>query len=140
MTAVSKSGSAGGQLHRGWLTLAAILGALAVMAGAFGAHGLEGVLSERYMQVYQTAVQYQMYHAIALALVASLSGRLRAPGLLRASAVAFTLGILLFSGSLYGLVLSGVTALGALTPLGGLALIAGWLLLALAAWRGAAGA
>lgn len=114
-------------------TLAAIFGGLAVVLGAFGAHALRARVDERALAAFETAVRYQMYHALALFVAAALISR----GLTQASmaAWAFTTGIVLFSGSLYGLALSGQRWLGPVTPLGGVAFLAGWVLLALAARR-----
>ena len=109
-----------------WLAIAALSGGLAVAAGAFGAHALEGRLSDHYMNVYQTAVQYQMVHALALLAVALLGAVLPDAAWLRPGAWAFLAGMVLFSGSLYALVLSGVRILGAVTPLGGIAFLVGW--------------
>lgn len=120
----------------------ALLGGLAVAAGAFGAHGLQRVTADtRILQAYQTAVQYQCWHALALLIVGILySGGIPA-AYLRWSAICFITGILLFSGSLYLLTFlriqdSGwVKLIGPVTPAGGLFFIAGWLLLALAVAR-----
>ncbi|MDI9244191.1 DUF423 domain-containing protein [Marinobacter sp. CHS3-4] len=98
------------------------------MAGAFGAHGLRGVVSERGLEVFQTAVTYQMYHSLALILVSLLSGTALNVRLLNISAGFFTAGILLFSGSLYLLVLTSMTWPGPVTPLGGVCLMVGWAL------------
>ncbi|WP_198949334.1 DUF423 domain-containing protein [Halovibrio salipaludis] len=118
-----------------WLAVAAILGGLAVAAGAFGAHALEGKLSDHYMNVFQTAVQYQMFHALALLGVA-LIGLIRPDAAwLVPAAWAFLAGILLFSGSLYALVLSGVKVLGAITPIGGVAFLVGWVCLVVTGLR-----
>ncbi|MGM0451445.1 MAG: DUF423 domain-containing protein [Pseudomonadota bacterium] len=118
-----------------WLAVAAILGGLAVAAGAFGAHALEGKLSEHYMSVFQTAVQYQMFHALALLGVA-LIGMIRPDASwLVPAAWAFLVGVVLFSGSLYALVLSGVRVLGAITPIGGVAFLVGWVCLVVAGLR-----
>jgi uncharacterized membrane protein YgdD (TMEM256/DUF423 family) len=111
------------------LTVAALLGAVAVALGAFAAHGLRGRLSEPLLQVFQTGVHYQFYHVLALLLVGLLLQRRESRGL-RLAAMLFLLGILIFCGSLYLLALSGVHWLGAITPLGGSAFIAGWLVLA----------
>jgi len=116
------------------LIAAALLGALAVVLGAFAAHGLRDQLDERLLAVFQTGVQYQFYHVFALMLTGLLLQR-RADGGLRLAAVLFLLGILLFSGSLYVLALSGVHWLGAITPLGGSAFIAGWLVLAFSIFK-----
>ncbi len=108
----------------------ACLGLAAVLLGAFGAHALQNRLAPADLATFETAVRYQMYHALALLLVAVVVGR--HPGPLGSWAGwAFVAGILVFSGSLYLLVWTGVRALGAVTPLGGLCLLAGWALLAL---------
>lgn len=118
-----------------WLGMAALLGGLAVAAGAFGAHALEDRLSSHYLTVYQTAVQYQMYHALALLAVALLGAVLPDAAWLRPGAWAFLVGIVLFSGSLYALVFSGVRMLGMITPIGGVAFLVGWGCLVLAGFR-----
>ena len=119
---------------RVFLLLAALAGFTGVALGAFAAHGLKGQLSSEYLAVFQTGVQYQLIHALALLAVALLVERL--PGrLLKAAGVLFTCGILLFSGSLYVLTLTGLGKLGIITPLGGVCFLAGWLCLGLAAWR-----
>ncbi|MGC4001049.1 MAG: DUF423 domain-containing protein [Anaeromyxobacter sp.] len=117
-----------------FLVAGAISGAVAVAAGAFGAHALKARLAPDLLAVFQTGAQYQMYHALALLAAGWVAAR--APG--GASTVAgvgFLLGTVLFSGSLYALALSGVRGLGAITPLGGVAFIAGWVALAFAALR-----
>lgn len=116
-----------------WIVLAGVFGALAVTAGAFGAHGLEGRLSAEQLATFEVAARYQMYNALALGLVGLLAIRQRC-GLLTASGWCFLAGALLFSGLLYVLVFSGIKWLGAIVPLGGLAMIAGWSLLAAAGW------
>lgn len=108
-----------------WMLIGAIYGLLGVAAGAFGAHALRARLSGDLLAIYRTAVEYQFWHALAL-LAVGLLARQAAGVWLTASGVAFTLGVLVFSGSLYILALSGIRVLGAVTPLGGLALIAGW--------------
>lgn len=120
---------------RSWLAAGALLALVAVMAGAFGAHGLRGMVSERGLEVFQTAVTYQMYHAIALVLVALLSATGLSRRLLGVAAGFFLAGILLFSGSLYLLVLSGQHWLGPVTPVGGVCFMVGWAALAAAALR-----
>ena len=117
------------------IALAAISGLVAVTLGAFGAHGLENTLSERMMEVWQTAVQYQFYHTLALLLVATIMLQVQPSRLLNAAAILFLLGILIFSGSLYILALSGITWLGAITPIGGTLFMIGWILLALSAFK-----
>ena len=114
-----------------FLSLGAISGALGVLLGAFGAHGLKDKLSEYALGVYQTGVHYQFYHVVGLLLVGLLALKFQS-GLLTASGWAFLAGTVIFSGSLYALALSGVKVLGAITPIGGLFFIAGWVLLAVA--------
>ena len=116
------------------LLLAALFGFTGVGLGAFAAHGLKGQLSAEYLAVFQTGVHYQMLHGLALLGLAALWQRLGGR-LLTAAGVCFCVGILLFSGSLYALTLSGISALGMITPVGGLTFLAGWLCLGLAAWR-----
>jgi uncharacterized membrane protein YgdD (TMEM256/DUF423 family) len=111
---------------------------LGVVAGAFGAHGLEGLvkdgkLTERQFDVFEIAVRYQMYHAFALAIVGLLAAKIGGSKLLSAAGWAFLLGTLIFSGSLYAFSLSDVGIFGAIAPIGGTALIVGWALLAAAA-------
>ncbi len=125
--------------ERLFLQLAGVLGLLAVCLGAFGAHGLKTQfqgLEDAAVRLawWETAAHYQLTHALALGLVAMLAGRVEG----RAASLAgwfFLAGILLFSGSLYVMTLTGIRALGAVTPVGGLALIGGWLALVLAAGR-----
>ena len=115
-----------------FLLIGAVAAFLAVGFGAFGAHGLRGRVSPDMMAVFESAVRYQMYHALALVLVALILGRMDG-WLIRTAGWCFVAGIVLFSGSLYVLAVSGVTILGAITPLGGLAFLAGWACLAFAA-------
>jgi len=117
-----------------FLMAAACSGFLAVALGAFGAHGLRGLLSEYLMGVYQTGVQYQFYHTLALLAVALLAGRTCSRCLIVAG-WSFLVGILLFSGSLYVLAFTGIHWLGAVTPLGGLAFLIGWASLACVAFK-----
>jgi uncharacterized membrane protein YgdD (TMEM256/DUF423 family) len=113
---------------------AAVFLAIAVAVGAFGAHGLRSRLAEDLMQVYKTGVEYHFYHALGLLLVGILA--LHMPStLLNWSAFFLGLGILLFSGSLYLMAVTGIRWLGAITPFGGLSFIAGWVLLFVAAWK-----
>ena len=125
-------------MDRTFLLVGAIAGFVGVALGAFGAHGLRGRLSVEMLAVFETGVRYQMYHALAILLVALAAARLDG-WLIRGAGWLFTAGILLFSGSLYALALSGVTILGAITPIGGLAYLAGWACLALAAFGLAGG-
>jgi uncharacterized membrane protein YgdD (TMEM256/DUF423 family) len=119
---------------RKWLFLAAVMGALAILLAAFGEHALAGRLSPRALIIFANGTRYQVYHALAMGL-AALAARGRAARLAGIAATLFFIGTLLFSGSLYGLALTGVRVLGFVTPLGGLTLIAGWILLALAALK-----
>lgn len=113
-----------------FLSLAAMNGFLAVALGAFGAHGLRARLEPALMNSFQTGVQYHMYHALALLAVGLLALQYPTSGSLRASGLLFLAGIVLFSGSLYILSISGLRWLGAITPLGGVAFLAGWAALA----------
>ncbi len=108
------------------LLLASALGALSVMIGAFGAHALSAMLqATNRTETFETAVKYQMYHTLALLAVGLLLFKVEHPAL-QVAAWAFFIGILIFSGSLYTLCITGVTWLGAITPIGGTALIVGW--------------
>ncbi|AIG25216.1 DUF423 domain-containing protein [Brevibacillus laterosporus] len=109
-----------------FMILGGIGGFLSVALGAFAAHGLKGKLSDNMLANFQTGAQYQMYHAFALVMTAVLLKVLGTSTLLTAAGWLFLVGIVLFSGSLYALSLSGVRKLGAITPLGGLAFLAGW--------------
>jgi uncharacterized membrane protein YgdD (TMEM256/DUF423 family) len=113
-----------------WLCIAAVNGALAVLCGAFAVHGLQGRLDAHALEIFQTGARYHMVHALAMGL-AALSGR---PGA-RWAAGLFLAGIVLFSGSLYALALTGVIEFAFVTPVGGLAFVAGWIALAFAARR-----
>jgi|SRR5690554_1248481 len=113
-----------------YIKVAAVLGALAVAIGAFGAHGLEPLLTKfNRLDTFETAVKYHFYHTLAIFLVGVVIGLGKDHKLLKYSAWSFVSGIIVFSGSLYVLSLTNVTWLGAVTPLGGLAFIAGWVLL-----------
>ncbi|HEU0195762.1 MAG TPA: DUF423 domain-containing protein [Nevskiaceae bacterium] len=117
------------------LLIAGLYGVLAVAFGAFGSHALRARLPVKDLEIWHTAVQYQFYHLLALFGVAVLMMVRPAAGQ-GLAAIFFAAGILLFSGSLYVLVLSGVRVLGVVTPIGGLLLIAGWVALAVSAVRG----
>lgn len=121
-------------MERLWMTLASLLSMLAVMSGAFAAHGLEDRLSADDLDTWQTAARYHMYHALALVAVAWAAQRWGG-GAVTLAGWLFVAGIVLFSGSLYALALTGIRVLGAITPLGGLCFILGWALLAVAAIR-----
>jgi len=119
---------------RSFLMLAAFFGFTGVALGAFAAHGLKNRLSADYLAIFHTGVTYQLVHALALFGVALLAVHL--PGrLVGWAGYVFVLGIVLFSGSLYLLTLTGISKLGMITPIGGLCFLAGWLCLGLAAWR-----
>jgi uncharacterized membrane protein YgdD (TMEM256/DUF423 family) len=124
-------------VDRAFITLGAVSGFLAVALGAFGAHSLRDRLSADMLQVFQTGVTYQMYHALALIVVGILLARYSVDGSawLTGSGWLFVAGSVLFSGSLYALALSNVGWLGAITPLGGVAFLLGWLALAISVWR-----
>ncbi|WP_373047074.1 DUF423 domain-containing protein [Vulgatibacter sp.] len=122
-------------MERIWLALGAVNAFLAVAAGAFGAHGLKARLPADLLAVFQTGAQYHMFHGLGL-LAVGLFAMQRPGSLVDASGWTMLAGIVLFSGSLYALALSGVRVLGAITPIGGLAFLAAWLLLAIAALRG----
>lgn len=117
---------ASGSIMRLPLVLGACFALFAVMAGAFGAHGLRGHISDRGLEVFQTAVTYQMTHGIALILVALLSVCGLSRRLLGLSAGFYIAGVLLFSGSLYVLALTDIRWIGPVTPMGGLCFIIGW--------------
>ena len=116
-----------------FFVIGALSGTLAVALGAFGAHGLKSRLSTARLENYETAVRYQMYHALALLAVFFAARQWPASALPTLAGWLFVAGTLLFSGSLYLLVFTGNRRWGAVTPLGGLAFIAGWVCLALAA-------
>lgn len=119
-----------------FLAIAAIFGGLSVAGGAFASHALQDQLSERAIAVFGTGVRYQMYHALALLAVASLwSNAKQAIPWLTAAGWLFIAGTVLFSGSLYLISLAGIKAFGPVTPVGGVALMAGWACLAIAALR-----
>lgn len=119
-------------MDKTFLLLGAVAAFLAVALGAFGAHGLRSRLSPEMMAVFQTGVQYHMAHALALILVAGVLGRMSG-WLIQTAGWCFVAGIVFFSGSLYLLAITGVTILGAITPIGGLLFLAGWACLAFAA-------
>jgi uncharacterized membrane protein YgdD (TMEM256/DUF423 family) len=116
------------------IAIGALNAAIAVAAGAFGAHGLRERLEPRALEIFETGARYQMYHALAMI----LAGLIAAKGISGATTAGwlFLVGIAIFSGSLYALSLTDVKVLGAITPLGGLAFLVGWVWLAWSAWRG----
>ncbi|MAD01978.1 MULTISPECIES: DUF423 domain-containing protein [Pseudomonas] len=117
------------------LMLASLSGFTGVALGAFAAHGLRGKLPENLLNAFQTGVSYQLWHTMALIGVALLLLRSPESTLLKVTGVLFAVGILLFSGSLYVLALSGLGKLGMITPLGGVLWLIAWLCLGLAVWR-----
>jgi uncharacterized membrane protein YgdD (TMEM256/DUF423 family) len=119
-------------MDRTFLLVGAVAAFLAVTLGAFGAHGLRGRLSPDMFAVFHTGVQYHLYHALALVLVSLVMGRMNG-WLIQTAGWSFVAGIVLFSGSLYALAITGTTILGAITPIGGLAFLIGWACLAFAA-------
>lgn len=121
-----------------FVIIGAISGFFSVALGAFGAHGLNEKLSEHFMAIYQTGVQYQMYHSLSLLLIGILTIQWPNRAELHWSGYLMIVGIILFSGSLYALSLTGITWLGAITPLGGIAFLLGWFLLGIAAYRSSA--
>jgi uncharacterized membrane protein YgdD (TMEM256/DUF423 family) len=116
------------------LLIACLLGFASVAAGAFGAHALRERLEPRMLEIFETAVRYQFFHALALMGAAWIASQTRWPGVANAAIVLFIVGTVIFSGSLYVLVATGVRAWGAVTPIGGVALLAGWACLGAAAW------
>lgn len=123
-------------MHKGYLTIAALLGGLSVILGAFGAHALKGMVSEQILNAYETGVRYQFYHVFALIATAMLLKYYPGKYLLLAGRL-FVTGIFLFSGSLYLITLfnaaniTGLAWVGAITPLGGIVFIAAWCCLAI---------
>lgn len=117
------------------LALASLWGALGVALGAFGAHALDGALRPERMVTFETAVRYQLVHALAAAMAALAAERLATA---RIAALLLLIGSVVFSGSLYALIVSDLGLFGAVAPLGGATMIAGWSVLALGAWRRAA--
>ncbi|OYD06805.1 DUF423 domain-containing protein [Paludifilum halophilum] len=116
-----------------WILLGAVNMFLSIAFGAFGAHGLEGKVSERMLANWQTGAQYHMAHALGLLLIGLLAGRIGAVSLVSAGGWLILAGIVLFAGSLYVMALTNVTVLGAITPIGGVSFLAGWICIAIAA-------
>jgi uncharacterized membrane protein YgdD (TMEM256/DUF423 family) len=117
-------------MQKNFLLVAAIFGFLAVAFGAFGAHGLRNRLSPDMLAVFEVGVRYQMYHAFALVAVAVALAQFGPVRLLYIAGWAFIAGVVIFSGSLYALALTGTGMFGAITPIGGVALLVGWACLA----------
>ncbi|WP_243387249.1 DUF423 domain-containing protein [Bacillus kexueae] len=118
-----------------FLILGAINAFLTVALGAFGAHALEGKIPQKYIETWQTGVQYQMFHALGLFVVAFVMDKLPQTSLVTWAGWLMFVGILLFSGSLYVLSLTQVKVLGAITPLGGVSFIVAWILLMVAVFK-----
>ena len=116
-----------------FLLIGALAGLTGVALGALGAHGLQSRLSPEMLAIFETGVRYHLYHALALLGTASVMARLEASGLLVAAGWLFVAGILVFSGSLYLLAVTGIRTFGAITPVGGVAFLAAWACLAIAA-------
>lgn len=112
-----------------FVTLGAINGFLAVALGAFGAHILEGTIPDRYISTWETAVQYQMFHAAGLLVIGLLSGKLGQLPTIKWSGYLMLAGILFFSGSLYILSVTQISILGAITPIGGVLFLTSWVLM-----------
>jgi uncharacterized membrane protein YgdD (TMEM256/DUF423 family) len=123
-------------MRTNWFAVGAFAAAIGVTLGAFGAHALKLRITEDLLAVFETGVRYQMYHALALLAVAWAATRWPGPWI-NASGWLFTLGILIFCGSLYLMTFTGVRWLGAITPIGGLCFILGWIAMAVAALRAA---
>lgn len=121
-------------MHSTWIRLGSIAGFFGVAAGAFGAHALQGRVDDHLVEVFATGSRYALVHGVALVGVGALCLR-RPVAALRVSAIAFAAGVLLFSGSLWTMALTGQRWLGAVTPVGGLCLLVGWASLAIAAGR-----
>ena len=122
-------------MERTFFIIASLLGSLSVALGAFGAHALRGRIEESLLANYQTGVSYMFYHTLALFIVVCALGRWPASTLPGWAGWLFVAGIVVFSGSLFVMAFTGQRWLGAITPIGGVAFIAGWLLLAWTAWR-----
>lgn len=122
-------------MERFWFVAGSVLAFLGVAAGAFGAHALRGRLSSDALDIYETAARYHLFHALALIVVAYGVNRWGGSIMVVAGWL-FLIGVVLFCGSLYALAFSGIKWLGAITPIGGVAFLAGWVFLALAALKG----
>ncbi len=116
--------------NRNILLAGAVFMALAVSLGAFGAHALKSVLSPEMLTIYHTGVEYQFYHALGLLIIGVIGFQIKSK-LIGWAGILLTAGIILFSGSLYVLALSGIKGLGAITPIGGISFVAGWIILAI---------
>lgn len=117
-----------------FIILGALNGFIAVALGAFGAHGLEGKIPDKYLETWQTAVQYQMFHVVGLLVLGLLAGKISSP-LINWSGWLMLIGIILFSGSLFILSVTQIKVLGAITPLGGVSFLVAWVLMIIAAYK-----
>jgi uncharacterized membrane protein YgdD (TMEM256/DUF423 family) len=117
-------------MHKTFLLMGSVIGFLGVALGAFGAHGLRGRLSPDMLAVFEIGVRYQMYHTFGILIVALAHGRAGQARLLTIAGWSFAIGIVIFSGSLYALALTGTPTFGAITPIGGVAFLTGWACLA----------
>lgn len=124
-------------MNRYFMTGGAVVAGIAVALGAFGAHGLKNTLTPDMLLVFETGVRYLIIHAIALFLTGWYGHSIHSSRV-RAAGIAFSVGMLLFSGSLFLLAITGIRMFGAVAPIGGTALIVGWMLLALTAWKSTA--
>jgi uncharacterized membrane protein YgdD (TMEM256/DUF423 family) len=122
-------------MTRSLIITGALSAALSVALGAFTAHALKSRMPPEALAVFQTGVQYQFYHSLGLILMGILTQRHKGSRLLTAAGILMAVGILLFSGSLYALSTTGIRSLGIITPIGGVAFIAAWLMLAIGIWR-----
>ncbi len=122
-------------MAKAFFVIAALMAFMAVAGGAFGAHGLKSKVSTDMLDTFQTGIQYQFYHALGLLIVAIIIQVFQPSLLLKISGFLFIGGIVIFSGSLYALVLTGVKWLGAITPIGGLSFLAGWICLLISGLR-----
>lgn len=116
--------------NRNILLAGAVFMALAVLLGAFGAHALKKILSPEMLTIYHTGVEYQFYHALGLLIIGVIGFQIKSK-LIGWAGILLTAGIILFSGSLYVLAFSGIKGLGAITPIGGISFVAGWIVLAI---------
>ncbi len=122
-------------MYTNFLFLSAVCGLIGVAMGAFGAHGLKAILSAEMLTVYKTAVDYQMWHALGLGLIATFKLQHPESNHLNLAGQLMFAGILLFSGSLYAMAISGVTWLGMITPLGGVCFLLAWVLVAIFSYQ-----
>ncbi|HWJ77065.1 MAG TPA: DUF423 domain-containing protein [Niallia sp.] len=118
-----------------FIIIGAINALLSVALGAFGAHGLEGKIPEKYLETWKTGVTYQMFHSTGLIIIGFLLGKFPESSLLNWAGWLMFVGIILFAGSLYILAVTQIKVLGAITPLGGVAFITAWLLVIIAVWK-----